>query len=177
MIGPHTKVGDLGRAASKDQNAPHDDLSVAGDLSYAPPELIYGNVPSEWNQRRFGCDLYLLGSMAVFFFTAVSMTSLILSELHPSQHWRKWKGTFHEILPYLRDAFDRAIQQVGEQIPLGPRKDLLVIVRQLCDPDPTLRGHPLNRVGMTNPYSAERYVTVFDVLARKAEFKLFGKEK
>jgi eukaryotic-like serine/threonine-protein kinase len=177
VIGPHTKIGDLGRAASKSLSAPHDNLKVAGDFSYAPPELIYGHIPSDWNQRRFGCDLYLLGSMAVFFFTGVSMTSLLLAEMHPSQHWKKWQGTFHEILPYLRDAFGRAMEQVGHQVPVGPREELMVIIRQLCEPDPNLRGHPLNRSGMANPYSLERYISVFDALARKAEFKLFRREK
>jgi len=43
------------------------------------------------------------------------------------------------------------------------------LVAQLCDPDPRLRGHPLTRASKGNPYSLERYVTAFDLLARQAE--------
>ncbi len=74
----YSKVGDLGRAVSRNAPAPHRDLAVAGDRSYAPVELLYGYVPPDWNTRRFACDAYLVGSMVVFFITGLSITSLIL---------------------------------------------------------------------------------------------------
>jgi serine/threonine protein kinase len=60
--GSDTKVGDLGRASQVGQNPPHEASPVAGDRTYAPPELLYGDIPSDWRSRRFGCDAYLLGS-------------------------------------------------------------------------------------------------------------------
>jgi eukaryotic-like serine/threonine-protein kinase len=67
-----SKVADLGRASYLGHTAPHDELSWAGDISYAPPELLYGYVHTDWRTKRFGGDLYLLGSMVVFFFTGLS---------------------------------------------------------------------------------------------------------
>ena len=97
-----TKLADLGRAAAKGLQSPHDRSKIAGDRGYAPPELLYGSVPQDWNKRRFGCDAYLLGSMAVFLVTGCSMTSLLGDHLKPSQHWTQWPGTFNEVLPYVR---------------------------------------------------------------------------
>ena len=66
-----SKLADLGRAACKGLSPPHEALEVAGDPSYAPPELLYGFVSPEWSVRRLGCDSYLLGSMLVWFFTGL----------------------------------------------------------------------------------------------------------
>jgi eukaryotic-like serine/threonine-protein kinase len=63
-----SKVGDLGRAACPGLMAPHEDDAVPGDPDYAPPELLYGDY-GDWRVRHLGCDLYLLGSMIVFFCT------------------------------------------------------------------------------------------------------------
>ncbi len=55
-------------------------------------------------------------------------------------------------------------------MPIEIRLQIMTMIRQLCDPDPELRGHPRNRAV---PYELQRYVTELDVLARKAELKLF----
>jgi len=171
-----TKIGDLGRAAYRGHQAPHENFEIAGDPSYAPPELLYGHVPADWSQRRFGCDLYLLGSMVVFFFTGLGITSIMLQYLDDSQHWLNWKGSFHEVMPYLRDAFNKSVILFLENVPDDLQTELSPMVRQLCDPDPDLRGHPLNRANrLMNPYSLERYVSSFNLLARKAELRMIGK--
>lgn len=51
------------------------------------------------------CDAYLLGSMISFLFTTVSMTPLILMRLESRLDWREWRGSYEEVLPYLRAAF------------------------------------------------------------------------
>lgn len=170
--GSISKIADLGRAAYQGHEAPHEDYQVAGDWSYAPPELLYGHLPSDWSARRYGCDAYLLGSMVVFLFTALSMTSLLLGALHPSQHWRVWRGRFPDILPFLREAFGRAVDGFEKSVPEVVRDDLSMMLRQLCDPDPALRGHPLTRARKGNPYSLERYVSRFNLLAGRAEITL-----
>lgn len=68
FAGRESKVGDLGRASTMDDPQPHDDCQFAGDRTYAPPELLYGFGSRDWNERRFGCDAYHLGSMVIFFF-------------------------------------------------------------------------------------------------------------
>ncbi len=81
--GGYSKLVDLGRASDRNNTSPHDDLTLAGDRTYAPPELLYDHIDPDWNTRRLGCDMYLLGSLVVFFyFGGVSMTHLLLNRLH-----------------------------------------------------------------------------------------------
>lgn len=167
-----SKIADLGRAAAKGTEPPHYGFPIAGDWSYAPPELLYGAVPASWDGKRIGCDLYLLGSMIASMYTGVAMTPLMLMGLDQRFHWSKWGGSFEEALPYLRAAFEEAIGYVSDEVPLAFRADLIAVMTQLCDPDPLLRGHPRDRsMASGNPYSVRRYVNHFDYLASKAEIK------
>jgi len=173
--GRESKVTDLGRAATRDVKSPYEAKIVPGDWSYAPPELLYGGVPLDWNRRRFGCDLYLLGSMVVFFFTGASMTSLILSKLEDFQHYLVWRGMFGDILPHLKRAFGLALEEFRQEVDEGFRNDLTTMVRQLCEPDPDLRGHPLNLAALGgNKQSLERYISAFNLLASRAELGMKG---
>jgi serine/threonine protein kinase len=167
------KVCDVGRASLKGRPAPHDGLPVPGDRSYAPPELLYGYVDPDFVVRRWGCDAYLLGSLAAFLICGASMTALIVSELAPSAHPHAWSGTYAAVLPQVRAAFGRAMDRVAQEIPADApyRDDLLRAVRQLCDPDPAVRGHPNTRAilaGVGNVYDLARYLSIFDRLSLAA---------
>jgi serine/threonine protein kinase len=164
------KLADLGRAASKGLTPPHEDLEIAGDRTYAPPELLYHHLSPDWNCRRLGCDAYLLGSMVVFFFARTAMTHLLTAELAPIHRPYTWPGTFADVMPYVRDAFGRAVEVFKASVPDGLTEPLVEIVRQLCEPDPALRGHPNDR--RFQQYSLERYVSWFDLLARRVECAL-----
>jgi serine/threonine protein kinase len=59
------KIADLGKAVDPQANADLAEQSIPGDETYAPPELLYNFVPSDWAVRRYGCDLYLVGSLMV----------------------------------------------------------------------------------------------------------------
>lgn len=167
-----SKVADLGRAASKGEVPPHDGLNVPGDYAYAPPELLYGYIDPDWNRRRLGCDIYLLGSLVVFCLAGVGVTQLVQSELRPEHQWREWKGTYSDVLPYIREAFERLTAEVGRQIPEQVRGDILSILRELCDPDPHVRGDRQGLGNVATQYRLDRYVTRFDLLARRAEISL-----
>ena len=69
----------------------------------------------------------------------------------------------------LCDAFGLAIEDFREAVSADIRDDLETNVRQLCDPDLEFRGHPRARIGIGNRYSLERYVSSFNLLARRAE--------
>lgn len=166
------KVTDLGRAAYKGHASPFDDLTIAGDWGYAPPELLYGHRLEEWVARSTSCDLYLLGSMATFLFQGVAMSPLLFAHLHPKHTPVSWSGTYREVLPYVREAFNRVIEAFEVALPDQLRPDLGTAVRHLCDPDPALRGHPRNRVGQGSSWSLERFITKFDLLATRAEHGL-----
>jgi serine/threonine protein kinase len=174
-FGDISKVSDLGCASVKGKSGPMDSENCPGDKTYGPPELLYGYTHPEFNVRRFGCDAYLLGSMVIFFFTGVSATAGILQNLRP-EHWpKRWDGTYEGVLPYVRNAFDTAVNGWAPSLPGNKmRATLLTIIRQLCEPDPALRGHPENQFGFTNRYSLERYVSSFDLLAKKARMGMLG---
>jgi eukaryotic-like serine/threonine-protein kinase len=178
--GKSAKIADLGRAASRVKAGPFDDEVVAGDPMYAPPELLYGEPPQDWNARRIGCDVYHLGSMIAFFFSGTQMTSAILNYLSPDHRPANtgggWTGTYAEALPYVRSAFEQATNALAESIEAvadsSLREDLVPLLRELCDPDPEVRGDPKRRVRRAGPLALERYVTRLDVLATRWEVAL-----
>lgn len=167
-----SKLTDLGRAGIIGTPAPHDDCQIAGDLTYAPPELLYGFLLPEWESRRVGCDIYHLGSMLVFLFSGFSMTGLLFSSLDSQFHYERWGDGYETVLPYVQDAFDRAVAAFSSgALPAVVRAPLETALRELCNPDPRHRG---KRSGLrhVSPFDLGPYVTLFDLLAGKAEFRL-----
>jgi eukaryotic-like serine/threonine-protein kinase len=167
-----SKVADLGRATDRVRAASHDDLMIAGDRAYAPPEQLYGATPVEFGARRYGCDLYQLGSLTSFLFTGVSMNALLLRHLDRSHSWKEWSGTYDEVLPYVRDAFGRSVAYAGDSVETEVRDDVMRIIGYLCEPDPTRRGHPVTLSRPGSQYSLQRTVTELDLLTRRAEVRL-----
>jgi len=163
-----TKLGDLGRAWVKGMPGPHDDKNFAGDLGYAPPELAFGADVDE-GTRRLGCDMYLLGSLVVFFFTRTNINALIMKHLDRSFQPRNPVTTYPEVLPYIQAAFAEAIRELSSHLPAYLSSRLTRIVSQLCDPDPAKRGHPDNRSG--NRFSLERYISALNQLVYEAEIR------
>jgi serine/threonine protein kinase len=166
------KLSDLGCAAHSGTSAPRDGHVIAGDRNYAPPELLYGYTLADWHERRLGCDLYLLGSMISFLFSQASMTHVWVSQLDPIFRPGRWTDTFQAVLPYLRSACDNAFVSISKSFPETLATELSASLRQLCDPDPMLRGHPRSRSQVGNRYSLERYVSTFNLLAKRAELRV-----
>ncbi len=163
------KLGDLGRSACKDVHCPFDDDVIPGTGAYAPPELLYHAPAPDFAKRRFGCDAYLLGSMVVYMWANIGSTGLLISELAPPHRPAEWKDDFENVLPYLRAAFGSVLNKLEPRLRLSDGIDLLSIVEELCEPDPAQRGHPQNRHRAETQYSLERYVSQFDLLARRLE--------
>ena len=176
----NTKLADLGRAYDRDEVSIYDDCQVAGDLEYAPPELLYKSVDSDMNVRRFGCDMYLLGSMVVFFYmNGMSMTQLLLSDLSREQKPLMLNGTYSgnydEMLLYLDHCFAKIINDIiNLNSPYS--EQIANLVSYLCNPDPRKRGHPKNIKPGVNQYNLERIVNAFSILMRKAESSLMKRE-
>lgn len=173
FAGDEMKIADLGHARQRGQVRPGPEYKCTGDPAYAPVEQHYGFATGEWEERYLACDAYLLGSMITFFFTGLSMTTLLLKYLAPEHSWSKWSGSYADVLPHIRVAFDKVIAEITPSLPDGAKTELVKAIRELCEPDPRLRGHPRSRaIGV--PYSTERYVSLFDLLATKAEFNLLS---
>jgi len=163
-----SKLGDLGRAWAKGMHAPHDGEKFAGDPGYAPFELLFGT-PVDEDTKRFGYDMYLLGSLTVFFFTRTHINALIVKHLDKSFQPRNTAPKYLDLLPYIQAAFADAIDEFGSHVPAFLRDRLTLMVSQLCDPDPLRRGHPSNQGG--NRFSLERYISILNLLAHQAEVK------
>jgi serine/threonine protein kinase len=164
-----SKICDLGRGWDRSSPGPHDALSVAGDRSYAPLDLMYGEMSADHCTRRFGCDVYHLGSLIVFFFSRVHVNALVMDNLDIGHRAPFWGGSYREVLPFVQAAFELALLRFAESVPDYLKSDLRGIVAELCNPDPNRRGHPQNRGG--NQFGLERYISAFDRLAHKAHLE------
>ena len=167
------RVADLGRAICDGTAGPHDDLLFSGDFGYAPPEILYTQIDPDFSMRRLGCDLYLLGSMIFFFGTGFGCTQQLVSRLAPAERPQTirgtWAGTYTAALPIIQHHFTDLLADLKEALDPSVAEDLTKAASELCNPDPAFRGHPLNRVAASNRFSLERYVGIFDRLAKRAD--------
>lgn len=170
-LGEHFKLADLGRAADQVMDSPHDTLDCAGDRTYAPLELLYGHIEKDWQIRRLGCDLYLLGSLIVYFYTGASLTRLILDRISPEHHYSEWTRTYMEVLPYLQREFVQFVGELEQDHWNGSLGEVSQIVKELSNLDPNRRGHP-KESATKNRYSLHRYISIFDRLAKRAEISI-----
>jgi len=166
-----SKLGDLGRSLCMDLSAPHSNLDFSGDPRYAPPEVFHGFVLSEWKDKVFAIDCFLLGSMAAYYITGQNMTALLSQNI--SSKINILSLNFENALPYWIEAFDNSISIIENHLNDYEYKDKLIdILRMLSYPDPRKRGHPKNIRQLGNNYSMERFVESFNFLAKKAEYKI-----
>lgn len=168
-----SKIGDLGRSVCRRLDSPYNQMSFSGDFAYAPPEIMYGYYEQDWHKRVFAADCYLLGSMVVFYFTGISMSALLAQYIPPELRWERWRGPYEEIKPYIVDAFSQALREFECSITDESfRNELRWVVERLCYPFPEKRGHPKNIASIGSSYSLERFITKFDVLHKRARYKL-----
>lgn len=165
------KIADFGRSSQKGRAVAHDGLAVAGDKTYAPPELLYGFTHPDFAPRRIGCDLYMLGNLASFLFSGVNVTAQLLSKLDIQHHPRNWGGTYDQVLPYLQNAFSSVLSDISPLVPQVVREPVLTLLQEMCNPDLSHRGHPRGR-GRPDQYSLNRYVSQLDLAARRADIQV-----
>jgi eukaryotic-like serine/threonine-protein kinase len=176
------KLADLGRATSPLIASIYDSEVCVGDPRYTAPEALYASAEEahlcNFESRR-GMDLYHLGSMIFFLVTGRRLTPEIVRKLPPQQRPPDEddarQGGFREILPYWREAFGRVLVEFEAELPADRSGRLTSIgsalmdcVVQLCEPDPGLRGHPINRIGHADRLSVQQYISLFDSLRRRA---------
>lgn len=160
------RVADFGRASRRGRLIDHDDYQVAGDRTYAPPELLYGQLDPEFAVRRFGCDLYMLGNLAAFMFAGVNVTTSITVRLDAQFRWMNWRGTYEQALPYVQTAFTEFLSDLRADLDKDVRDEVVKLITQLCNPDPKRRGHPRG-VGRYDQFSLERYVSELDRFSKE----------
>lgn len=171
-----SKIGDLGRSMCRDIDGPYNKEAFTGDHTYAPPEIMYGYYERDWIKRVFATDCYLLGSLITFYFTGISMSALLRKHIPDNFSWERWTGPYEELIPYLENSFSSALTEFETNIDIF-KSELRDIVEYLCNPFPEQRGHPKNFSSTINinNFNLERFVTMLDVLKRKAELSLKNK--
>jgi serine/threonine protein kinase len=164
------KIADFGRSSRKGYPVWHDDAKCAGDKSYSPPELLYGHTHADFVPRRIGADLYMLGNIAAFLFSGRNVTGLLLGNLNSAHHPSVWTGTYDQVLPYLSASFSKLLEDLAPQIDVVVREDVLRIIRELCTPDLSRRGHPRG-LGRHDQYSLQRYVSMLDAASTRTALR------
>lgn len=168
-----SKIGDLGRSLCESIHAPHDNGSFPGDFRYAPPELLYRYYIEDANIRKYATDCYLFGSLIVFYFIGLNMTSLLAKNINKDFKWTKWHGAYKEVQSYVLEAFELAINEFKSQIENETlQEELGKMVEYLCFPIPEKRGHPRTILLRGSSYNLERFIARLDYLSKKAKYKL-----
>ena len=167
------KISDLGRCTCEDDNGPFDGMPFSGDWNYAPLEIVYGHLDPDAFHRRLLCDLYLLGSLIFFFVNGLGTTQLLMDriplEQRPLVFRGSWTAGYDAILPTLQASFTKILYSLETE--LGDSditKELIKAASELTNPNPSLRGHPTSLKKGGNRYSLERYISLFDRLAKLA---------
>jgi eukaryotic-like serine/threonine-protein kinase len=114
-----------------------------------------------------GCDLYLLGNLAAFLFSGVNITSAIFARLDPQFLPQNWAGTYDDVLPHIRRAFHDVITDLSAAIDPLVRDDIIVLIKELCNPELAKRGHRKG-LGSGSQYSLERYKSQTDLMLKRA---------
>jgi eukaryotic-like serine/threonine-protein kinase len=174
-----SKLGDLGRSIGKSMSitAPHTDSYFAGQSNYAPPEILYGYIISDWYKRVYAIDTFLFGSLVVFYFTGLHMNTIIYQNMD-SQFWHiNWRSsgkTFEELSPYIIFSFRKAIEEFADNLRGSSIKhEIISLVEKLCYPLPDKRG--LSRF-QRNPYDLQPVISKLDLLRQKAELSIYSKK-
>lgn len=164
------KLADLGRSSSQSLPATHDALDYPGVPHYAPPEYRYRMSKGDTSQFdwRRGGDMFLLGSVVYFMFEGQMLLPMLQMHMRPEHTCDTWGDTYEAVLPFVQSAFGEVLRDFSRNHSDNIGAELATALRQLAEPDPRRRGHPLNSGPNQDRYSLERYITLFDLLAKRA---------
>jgi serine/threonine protein kinase len=170
--GQGAKIGDLGRSSFQGLTAPHDGYVVAGATAYAPPEQVFGITPARWEDRREGCDIYHLGTVAFFLFAGQVPNEYYRTSLAPEVLPVAWGGlgktNYALALPFFTASLTQFIAKIGADFPEWGRDEMSQILFNACEPDYEKRGDPDARKRVGSPLGIETFVSRFDRLSRRA---------
>lgn len=173
-----SKIGDLGRSLCFDENVhcPYPFVSFHGDWTYAPPEAFFRYYIPDERERLYQMDNYTLGGLIVFYLTGVSINALLDKNLpSPIRVLCRSGISFDAAKALLLDAFQKALKEIRDEIPLNSIKENLIhMIEYLCFPIPEKRGHPINinPSNRTPNYDLQRTITELDVMYKKAKFEI-----
>ena len=162
-----TRIADLGRASDSEVPSPNDGI-YSGDRNYAPVDLYFSDISINGIERKFLTDIYLFGGLIFFYFTGVNASQALWAQLTKDQRALIGQTSFKQVLPYLQFAFKGALDKLKEEvIRIAPdyADDLMELARQMCEPDPEVRGDPKWRATVVPNYDLQRVISKLNVLA------------
>lgn len=163
-----SKLGDLGNATQQfNESVLWSKDSHCGDMRYAPVELLYGYFSPDWNVRRYGADLFMMGGLLTYMICETNFVLLMHTKIPEPQRYNNFGGTFDEIKPFLYSAFHETLNEIRDCIPKLIRDDLIAMLSELCNPIPEERGNTSFLDSTRNQYSLEKYISVTDRLSKK----------
>jgi serine/threonine protein kinase len=161
------KISDLGSATQFGHASNWEQIDIAGDQRYAPVELLYKYFSPNWETRRFGADLFMLGGLLTYMVADINFLSLMYQKIEPYQRHNVFGGTFNEAMPFLMNAYHLSLVDLRKAIPEKIRDDLIQIIAELSHPDPDKRGNPQRLGNPHSQFSLQRFVSVIDRLSKK----------
>lgn len=167
-----SKIGDLGRSTCLSIQSALQSMAFAGELSYAPPEILYGHFESDWRKRSFSSDCYLFGSLIIFYFSGLTATALIRRHLADDISWEKHRGKYADVLTYVDEAFAKGLDEFIAAIhePFL-RDELRLLVSCLCNPAPERRHYPQSVSGSAS-HGLETVVSRLALLLERVRYRL-----
>jgi serine/threonine protein kinase len=162
-----SKISDLGSATQLGNASNWEQADIAGDQRYAPVELLYGYFSPNWETRRFGADLFMLGGLLTYMVADVNFLGLMYKHLENHQRHDAFGGTFSQALPFLLNSYQISLTELKPALPVEIRDELAQVLAELSHPDPDKRGNPPRPGSPHTQFSLNRYISVIDRLASK----------
>ena len=172
-----SKIGDLGRSLcfNDEVKCPYP-LGYNGDLSYASIEQYFNYYIPDKKEALYQIDNYMLGSLICFYIVGVSFNTILNRHLPKDLQLQPLVqyGDFELHLPDLINAFQKALKEIENNIPLEDIKDRIVqLISYLCYPDPKRTGHPKTLESKWTPnYDLHRTVQELDYIHKRAELAI-----
>jgi len=161
--GEFVKVADLGSAVRRDTLLP---IEIGADYRHAPIELLYQYFSEDWDTRRYGADLFMLGGLLSFMVSGTNVLSLIMKSLPSDQQWLSYRGSYEDILPNILLAFHESMDVIKSSIPMVIQEELASVIYEMSYPIPEKRGNPQSVARSYTQFSLVRYITIIHRLAK-----------
>ncbi len=167
-----SKLSDLGNATQMLNESPKwSKQECCGDMRYAPIELLYRHFSTDWDTRRYGADLFMMGGILTFLLTDINFLWIMLHNMPDEFMPVKFGGTYEQAKPHIMEAYYKALKFVEKTLPGNIKNELMEVVAQLCHPVPEERGNPKNIYSSVTQYSLQRFISKIDRLAKTIEFE------
>jgi len=119
-----SKISDLGCATQLGNESEWQ----SGDLRYIPIELLYNHIGSDWEIRRFGADIFMMGGLLTFLLTDSNFLSLMMSKVPKTFQPFDFGGTFDQAKSYIMKAYYDTLDEIKKSLPSEFADELIQMI-------------------------------------------------